>query len=163
MTDREKAIVMAYTGTTMLTGEKFSIFHKYIEDILGRSVWTHELADRSVWEEIKENSKSDFLELCKNEAPTVEITEKQAILLLINSGWLVNHDKELREKWGRPQGEWIEHNRNYDAHSMRMFISCECSACHMYEDFPQDNETGNVLTSHYCKWCGSNMWKEEQE
>lgn len=67
MTDREKAIVMAYTGTTMLTGEKFSIFHKYIEDILGRPVWTHELADRSVWEEIKEKSKSDFLELCKNE------------------------------------------------------------------------------------------------
>lgn len=67
MTDREKAIIMAYTGTAMLTGEKFSIFHKYIEDILGRSVWTHELADRSVWEEIKEKSKSDFLELCKNE------------------------------------------------------------------------------------------------
>lgn len=67
MTDREKAIVMAYTGTTMLTGEKFSIFHKYIEDILGRSVWTHELADRYVWEEIKEKSKSDFLELCKEE------------------------------------------------------------------------------------------------
>ena len=67
MTDREKAIVMAYTGTAMLTGEKFSIFHKYIEDILGRSVWTHELAERSVWEEIEEKSKSDFLELCKNE------------------------------------------------------------------------------------------------
>lgn len=67
MTDREKAIVMAYTETTMLTGEKFSIFHKYIEDILGRPVWTHELADDSVCEEIKEKSKSDFLELCKNE------------------------------------------------------------------------------------------------
>ena len=67
MTDREKAIVMAYTGTAMLTGEKFSIFYKYIEDILGRPVWTHELADDSVCEEIKEKSKSDFLELCKNE------------------------------------------------------------------------------------------------
>ena len=67
MTDREKAIVMAYTGTAMLVGEKFSIFHKYIEDILGRPVWTHELADHTVMEEIKEKSKSDFLELCKNE------------------------------------------------------------------------------------------------
>ncbi len=40
-------------------------------------------------------------------APTVssEITEKQAILLLINNGWLVNHDKELREKWERPQAK----------------------------------------------------------
>ena len=61
------------------------------------------------------------------------------------------------------RGEWIQHGGNYDAHSHRMFYSCECSACHMYEDFPQDDETGNVLTSHYCKWCGSNMWKEEQE
>ena len=67
MTDREKAIIMAYTGTAMLTGEKFSIFHKYIEDILGRPVWTHELASHSVMEEIKEKSKSDFIELCKNE------------------------------------------------------------------------------------------------
>lgn len=35
MTDKEKAIVTAYTGITMLSGEKFSIFHKYIEDLLG--------------------------------------------------------------------------------------------------------------------------------
>lgn len=70
MTDREKAIVMAYTGTAMLTGEKLSIFYKYIEDILGRPVWTHELLFDSVCEEIKEKSKSDFLELCKNEERT---------------------------------------------------------------------------------------------
>lgn len=59
----------------------------------------------------------------------------------------------------RPQGEWIEHKGYYDSHSHRMMFSCECSACHMYEDFPQDDETGNVLTSHYCEHCGSNMWK----
>lgn len=64
MTDREKAIVSAYTGIAMLTGDKFSIFHKYVEDILGRSVWTHELADRAIWEEIREKSKADFLALC---------------------------------------------------------------------------------------------------
>lgn len=67
MTDREKAIVTAYTGITMLAGEKFSIFHKYIEDLLGRPVWTHELASETVWNEIKEKSKPDFLELCKRE------------------------------------------------------------------------------------------------
>lgn len=80
MTDREKAIVMAYTGTAMLTGEKFSIFHKYIEDILGRPVWTHELADDSVCEEIKEKSKSDFLELCKNEErPQGDLISRSAL------------------------------------------------------------------------------------
>lgn len=68
MTDREKAIVTAYTGITMLTGEKLSIFHKYIEDLLGRPIWTHELANREVWEEIKEKSKPDFIKLCQDEA-----------------------------------------------------------------------------------------------
>lgn len=67
MTDREKAIVSAYTGVTMLAGEKFSIFHKYIEDLLGRPVWTHELASETVWNEIKEKSKPDFLKLCTDE------------------------------------------------------------------------------------------------
>ena len=67
MTDREKAIVMAYTGVAMLNGEKFSIFHEYIEKILGRPVWTHELAIESVWNEIKEKSKNDFIEICKTD------------------------------------------------------------------------------------------------
>ena len=48
MTDKEKAIVMAYTGVAMLTGDKFSIFHKYIEDLLNRPVFTHELASEEV-------------------------------------------------------------------------------------------------------------------
>jgi hypothetical protein len=64
MTDKERAIVMAYTGVVMLTGNKFSIFHKYIEDILGRPVYTHELAEKSVWDEIKNRSSKDFLDLC---------------------------------------------------------------------------------------------------
>ena len=65
MTDKERAIVTAYTGITMLTGDKLSIFYEYIESILGRPVWTHELADKEVWNEIKEKSKADFLRLCR--------------------------------------------------------------------------------------------------
>lgn len=65
MTDREKAIVMAYTGATMLEGDKFSIFHKYIEDICGRPIYTHEIA--FVAKEIKEKSRADFIELCREE------------------------------------------------------------------------------------------------
>lgn len=67
MTDREKAIVMANTGITMLKGDKFNIFHEYIEQILGRPVWTHELDDEAVWNEIKEKSKDDFIEICKTD------------------------------------------------------------------------------------------------
>ena len=65
MTDREKAIVMAYTGRCMLTGDKFRIFHKYVEDIMGRPIWTHDIG----WleDEIKERSKADFMALCADE------------------------------------------------------------------------------------------------
>ena len=65
MTDREMAIVSAYTGYAMLCGEKFNIFHRYCEELLGRPMWTHEfpaLADK-----IHELSKPDFIKLCKGE------------------------------------------------------------------------------------------------
>jgi hypothetical protein len=65
MTDKEKAIVMAYTGVVMLKGEKFSIFHKYIEEIMKRPVFTYELGSEFIWEQIKEASKPDFIRLCE--------------------------------------------------------------------------------------------------
>jgi len=63
MTDREKAIVMAYTGVTLLARDKFKIFHAYIEELMGRPVYVHELA--YLGEEIKELSKNDFIKLCE--------------------------------------------------------------------------------------------------
>lgn len=66
MTKQEAAIIMAYTGKTMLTGDDFSIFHKYIENKLKRPVWTHELGFDVVFEQIKEASKEDFINLCKS-------------------------------------------------------------------------------------------------
>jgi hypothetical protein len=65
MTDHEKAVVMAYTGVTMLKGDKFQVFHKYVEDLLGRPVFTHELADDKTSAEIKKKSRNDFLKLCE--------------------------------------------------------------------------------------------------
>lgn len=74
MTDRERAIVMAYTGIAMLTGEKFSIFHEYVEEIMGRPVWTHEMGIDLVAEEIKEKAKPDFLELCEGKPHRFKIS-----------------------------------------------------------------------------------------
>lgn len=64
MTHREKVIVSAFTGILMCD---FSDVHEYIEKILGRPVWTHQLADEKIWNEIKEASKSDFIAICKAE------------------------------------------------------------------------------------------------
>lgn len=64
MTDYEKAVVTAYTGRAMLCGEKLGVFYDYVQKLLGRPVWTHELADHDVWEEIREKSRPDFIKLC---------------------------------------------------------------------------------------------------
>lgn len=62
MTKKERLIVSAYTGVLMTD---FSDLHKFIEEKLGRPVWTHELASESVKEELKKAVKEDFLKLCK--------------------------------------------------------------------------------------------------
>ena len=69
MTDKEKAIVMAYTGICMLSGDKFQIFHKYVEDIMGKPIYTHEMAIKAVDDEIKERAKADFIALCAEQEP----------------------------------------------------------------------------------------------
>lgn len=60
MTKNEAAIVSAYTG--YLIG-KFSDMHEYIEKIMERPIWTHEMADKTIAEEIREKSKKDFISM----------------------------------------------------------------------------------------------------
>lgn len=43
-------------------------------------------------------------------APTVDITEEQAIDKLHETGWMQKHDKEMT---ARPTGEWIETAKEY--------------------------------------------------
>lgn len=56
MTKREAAIVSAYTG--YLIGD-FSEMHKYVEEIMGRSIWTHEFPD--IRDDMRQKSKADFI------------------------------------------------------------------------------------------------------
>lgn len=63
MTYQECLIVSAYTGYLMCD---FDDLHKFIEDTLGRPVWTHELASVQLQEEIREKVKPDFLALCES-------------------------------------------------------------------------------------------------
>ena len=67
MNDREKAIVSAYTGYAMLTGDKLGIFYKYIEELLGYMPCTHEFADKKLQEKIHNLSRDDFIDLCNDE------------------------------------------------------------------------------------------------
>lgn len=64
MTDKERVVIMAYTGFTMLKGDKLKLFYEYLEEILGHPVQTYELASEKLWETIHEKSKKDFFNLC---------------------------------------------------------------------------------------------------
>lgn len=64
MTKHECAVIMAFTGVSMLKGNDLDIFYEYVAKILGRPVYTHEMAMLS--EEIKEAARNDFVQLCRN-------------------------------------------------------------------------------------------------
>lgn len=63
MTYRECVIVSAYTGYLMCD---FDDMHKYIEEKMNRPVWTHEMADKEMQNNIRAAVKPDFLELCQH-------------------------------------------------------------------------------------------------
>ena len=70
MTKDECAIVMAYTGKAMLQGYDINIFYHYIEHLMGRPVYTHEIP--TLTEQIKTKSKKDFIMLCENAINSME-------------------------------------------------------------------------------------------
>lgn len=65
MTKHECAVVMAYTGVTMLSGNDFGIFHKYCEDLLCRPIYTHEFAIELVANNIKKLAEPEFIKICE--------------------------------------------------------------------------------------------------
>jgi hypothetical protein len=60
LTREQAAIVSAYTG--YLIGP-VSDMHAYIEKIMGRPVWTHEMASEQLMDQVREAAKDDFIAL----------------------------------------------------------------------------------------------------
>ncbi|AXH69641.1 hypothetical protein HWB79_gp171 [Streptomyces phage LukeCage] len=60
MTKREAAIVAVFTG--ILIGD-FADMHEYIEELVDRPVWTHELASEEFAAKLKELARPDFMEI----------------------------------------------------------------------------------------------------
>lgn len=63
MTYRECAIVQAYTGTCMLSGDALDYYYEYVNKIMGRPLHSYEIF--VYIEEIKEKSRKDFIDLCR--------------------------------------------------------------------------------------------------
>jgi hypothetical protein len=65
MTRRESAIISAFTG--ILCGP-FDALHEYVEELMGRPVFTHEMGDGRIAQRIKELAKPDFIALANSVA-----------------------------------------------------------------------------------------------
>ena len=63
-TREQAAVISAYTG--YLAGP-FGDMHAYVEKILGRPVWTHEMASKELAAQIREAAKADFVAMVPDE------------------------------------------------------------------------------------------------
>lgn len=66
MKNHEAIVITAHTGCLCC---KFSDFHEYAEKVMGRPVYTHEMASESFMKELKEASKEDFMKIVNNLEP----------------------------------------------------------------------------------------------
>lgn len=64
MTKQESLVLSAYTGYMLC--KDFSEFHNYIEQVMERPVFTHELGDDRFVEELSDKVKPDVLDIIKN-------------------------------------------------------------------------------------------------
>lgn len=65
MTLKERVIVETYTGFCMTSGEERAEVYKYAAELMGRPVFTHELADVAIMQRLRELSREDFINLCR--------------------------------------------------------------------------------------------------
>ena len=75
MTDREKVIVMAYTGVCMLANDRLGMYYQYVEEKLGRPIFIHELASEEIRREIQEATYDDFVALCMDSLSDTDLTQ----------------------------------------------------------------------------------------
>ncbi len=65
LTRKQAAIIGAYTG--VLSGP-FSDMHEYIEHLIGRPVFTHEMGNEKLSQQIREKAKADFLNITADDS-----------------------------------------------------------------------------------------------
>jgi len=89
-------------------------------------------------------------------APTVDITEEQAIDKLHETGWLPRHDKEMTE---RPQGEWdYERVAFYGVCSnCGVAVTSNLANLFLYEEIGKCPHNIN-----FCPNCGADMRGKEK-
>lgn len=64
MEKREAVVIETYTGIVMLTGDDRKYIYEYAKKLLGFPIFTHEFPKYA--DKLKELSKPDFIEICRN-------------------------------------------------------------------------------------------------
>lgn len=64
MTKHEAVVIETFTGICMLTGDDRKYDYEYAEKLLGFPIFTHEFPKYA--DKLKELSKLDFIEICRN-------------------------------------------------------------------------------------------------
>lgn len=64
MTKKESLIISAYTG--FMVCKNFSDMHEFIEQVMERPVFTHEMGSEQFLKEVQERLKPQLIELIKN-------------------------------------------------------------------------------------------------
>ena len=77
MTTAEKIVVSAYTGYLMCD---FDLMHQYIEKVMGRPVYVHELGSETFNHELMEKVKPDFLKICSGEEVHLHLRNRKKII-----------------------------------------------------------------------------------
>ena len=74
MTKEEAVILSAYTGYLLL--DDFGAVHEFIEKLLGRPVFTHQLADPALAEEIRKECKPILPDVSEDVNRWIPVTER---------------------------------------------------------------------------------------
>lgn len=75
------------TGFTGLLACPWDAFHEDVEKRLGRPVFTHEFAEKPMWEEVKEAYKEDFLAMCQGTDHLINLAYHVSAYIRENDQW----------------------------------------------------------------------------
>lgn len=134
MTDREKFIVMAYTGVSMLD---WDVFHERVAKLMGRPVYTHEFSLDVFTDELKEKVKSAFLELCSQD-----------------TGWRP-FDEDNHATWPADSTDFLVWTARRELEVLMFYVS---------QNLPFWTDGDTIIANHYIKkWMPISEPCEEEE
>lgn len=121
MTKQEAIILSAYTGYLLV--DNFDDVHEFIEKLLGRPVWTHQLADPELQKEIREKCKPILPRVSKayrtGEQQACDKCEHNPVCGKFRATGGVKKCEHFKEE---RRGRWISHNKGQNNW-------VECSEC----------------------------------